>query len=86
MTKIKQNTKKRQSQRGRQIHKANLQNKIRSIEDDLNDPNTIYFLGQEPIYIHSTKKNAEFGLKVVTTHIQSTLNRRVTEVKQELQH
>lgn len=86
MAKSQQNNKKKQSKRGREIHKANLEKKIKSIEDDLNDPKTIYFLGQEPIYIHSTKKNAEFGLKVVTTHIQNTLNRRVTEVKQELQH
>lgn len=84
MAKTQQNNKKKQSKKGREIHKTNLQNKIRSIEDDLNDSKTIYFLGQEPIYIHNTKKNAEYGIKIVTTSIRNTLNHRVTEVKNEL--
>lgn len=84
MAKSQQNNKKKQSKKGREIHKTNLQNKIRSIEDDLNDPKTIYFLGQEPIYIHNTKKNAEYGINIVTTSIRNTLNHRVTKVKNEL--
>ena len=81
MARTRQSGKKKTSQ---QIHKQNLSNLSSSIEADLNNPNTIAILGQDPIYIHSAKANAEIGLKIVSNNIENILTSKINEVRKEL--
>ena len=81
MARRRQSGKKKTSQ---QIHKQNLSNLSSSIEADLNNPNTIAILGQDPIYIHSAKANAEIGLKIVSNNIENILTLKINEVRKEL--
>ena len=74
-------SRKATTKKGKFKQKRNLKAKVTSIEEELNNPNIVAFLGREPIYIHNTRKNAELGLKYVAGQINKILDKKIANIQ-----
>ena len=51
---------------------------------ELKDPNTIYMLGETPVYVHSHEQYIKQGLKTAKLELSSILTKVVEETKNKI--